>query len=35
VLDLTGGNTDDGTAIQQWAAAPNNPNQGWQFVPAR
>ncbi|MFL5961425.1 MAG: RICIN domain-containing protein [Gaiellaceae bacterium] len=35
VLDLTNGNTDDGTAIQQWAAGSNNPNQGWQFVPAK
>ena len=34
VLDLTGGNSDDGTTIQQWAAGVNNPNQGWQFVPA-
>ncbi len=35
VLDLTNGNTDDGTTIQQWTAGLNNPNQGWQFVPAR
>ncbi len=34
VLDLTGGNRDDGTTIQQWAAGGSNPNQGWQFVPA-
>jgi glucosylceramidase len=35
VLDLSNGNTDDGTTVQQWAAGANNPNQGWQFVPAR
>jgi glucosylceramidase len=35
VLDLTNGNTDDGTAIQQWASSSNNPNQSWQFVPAK
>jgi glucosylceramidase len=35
VLDLTNGNSDDGKAIQQWAGSPNNPNQGWQFQPAK
>ncbi len=35
VLDLTNGNTADGTPIQQWAGAAGNPNQGWQFIPAR
>jgi glucosylceramidase len=35
VLDLTNGNTDDGKTIQQWASSPNNPNQSWQFVPAK
>jgi Ricin-type beta-trefoil lectin domain-like len=34
VADLTNGNSDDGTTIQQWAASSNNPNQAWQFVPA-
>lgn len=35
VLDLTNGNTSDGTPIQQWAGSSGNPNQSWQFVPAR
>jgi hypothetical protein len=35
VLDLTNGNTNDGTPIQQWAGSSGNPNQSWQFVPSR
>ena len=34
VLDLTGGDTDDGTTIQQWTSTGSDTNQAWEFVPA-
>ncbi len=33
-VDLTGGNTGNGTVLQQWACGAGNLNQQWKFTPA-